>query len=42
MEIVPNQLLSQPLDIMIYGILALVTTVLMLKHHFTQKTYDEA
>jgi SSS family solute:Na+ symporter len=41
-EIVPNQLLGQPLDIVMYGILALATTILMLKHHFTQKTYNEA
>jgi len=41
-EIVPNQLLGQPLDIVMYGILAVATTVLMLKHHFTQKTYNEA
>lgn len=41
-EVVPNQLLGQPLDIVMYGILALATTILMLKHHFTQKTYNEA
>ncbi len=41
-EIVPNQLLGQPLDIVMYGILAVATTTLMLQHHFTQKTNNEA
>jgi SSS family solute:Na+ symporter len=36
--IVPDKIAGQSLDFVMYGILALITSVLMIRHHFTQKT----